>query len=137
MQFPGPISKASRFVIEGNALFGQWSWNKGSGIVPIERDVAETYEIKAFESLSDSVASYMKNLNTNKNYLNFNNLEIILDQAIELNKDNDGKNIGDEVLQPLPSFDFGRIAAQEISVVDFDHNDVVRHPLVSKIVKAY
>ena len=25
----------------------------------------------------------------------------------------------------------------EISTVDFDHNDVVRHPLVSKIVKAY
>ena len=25
----------------------------------------------------------------------------------------------------------------EISVVDFDHNDVVRHPLVSKIVRAY
>ena len=25
----------------------------------------------------------------------------------------------------------------EISVVDFDHLDVVRHPLVSKIVKAY
>ena len=40
------------------------------------------------------------------------NLEISLDQAIKLNKENDGKNIGDEVLQPLPSFDFGRIAAQ-------------------------
>ena len=26
---------------------------------------------------------------------------------------------------------------KEISVVDFDHFDVVRHPLVSKIVKAY
>ena len=26
---------------------------------------------------------------------------------------------------------------KEISVVDFDHLDVVRHPLVSKIVKAY
>ena len=25
----------------------------------------------------------------------------------------------------------------EISFVDFDHKDVVRHPLVSKIVKAY
>ena len=25
----------------------------------------------------------------------------------------------------------------EIEVVDFDHSDVVRHPLVSKIVKAY
>ena len=61
----------SRFVTEGNALFGQWSWNKGSGIVPIERDIAETYEIKAFDSLSDSIASYMKNLNTNNNYSDF------------------------------------------------------------------
>ena len=26
---------------------------------------------------------------------------------------------------------------KEISVVDFDHTDVVRHPLVSKIVRAY
>ena len=26
---------------------------------------------------------------------------------------------------------------KEISIVDFDHNDVVRHPLISKIVKAY
>ena len=26
---------------------------------------------------------------------------------------------------------------KEIAVVDFDHKDVVRHPLVSKIVKAY
>ena len=26
---------------------------------------------------------------------------------------------------------------KEVSVVDFDHSDVVRHPLVSKIVKAY
>ena len=26
---------------------------------------------------------------------------------------------------------------KEIQIVDFDHNDVVRHPLVSKIVKAY
>jgi phosphate starvation-inducible PhoH-like protein len=26
---------------------------------------------------------------------------------------------------------------EEISVIDFDHSDVVRHPLVSKIVKAY
>ena len=26
---------------------------------------------------------------------------------------------------------------KEISIVDFDHKDVVRHPLISKIVKAY
>ena len=40
------------------------------------------------------------------------NLEISLDKAIELNEINKDKKIGDEVLQPLPSFDFGRIAAQ-------------------------
>ena len=40
------------------------------------------------------------------------NLEISLDKAIELNQINKDKKIGDEVLQPLPSFDFGRIAAQ-------------------------
>ena len=26
---------------------------------------------------------------------------------------------------------------QEIKIIEFDHNDVVRHPLVSKIIKAY
>ena len=40
------------------------------------------------------------------------NLEISLDEAIVLNEENKSKKIGDEVLQPLPSFDFGRIAAQ-------------------------
>jgi len=40
------------------------------------------------------------------------NTEIKLEDAINLNNDNKDKSIGDEVLQPLPSFDFGRIAAQ-------------------------
>ena len=40
------------------------------------------------------------------------NLEIGLQQAIALDAENKNKVIGDEILQPLPSFDFGRIAAQ-------------------------
>ena len=40
------------------------------------------------------------------------NTEIKLEDAINLNEINKDKSIGDEVLQPLPSFDFGRIAAQ-------------------------
>ena len=40
------------------------------------------------------------------------NLEIALNDAINLNENNKDKKIGDEILQPLPSFDFGRIAAQ-------------------------
>jgi phosphate starvation-inducible PhoH-like protein len=26
---------------------------------------------------------------------------------------------------------------EEIKIIEFDHNDVVRHPLISKIIKAY
>ena len=40
------------------------------------------------------------------------NLEIGLSDAININQNNKDKKIGDEILQPLPSFDFGRIAAQ-------------------------
>ena len=40
------------------------------------------------------------------------NLEISLKDAKLLNNENNDKQIGDEILQPLPSFDFGRIAAQ-------------------------
>ncbi len=41
------------------------------------------------------------------------NTEIKLEDAINLNQQNKDKKIGDEILQPLPSFDFGRIAAQQ------------------------
>ena len=41
-----------------------------------------------------------------------NNLEITLEGAKSLNDEFSDKKIGDEILQPLPSFDFGRIAAQ-------------------------
>ena len=40
------------------------------------------------------------------------NTEIKLEDAINLNDSNKDKSVGDEILQPLPSFDFGRIAAQ-------------------------
>ena len=40
------------------------------------------------------------------------NLEIGLNEAINLDEQNKDKQVGDEILQPLPSFDFGRIAAQ-------------------------
>jgi len=40
------------------------------------------------------------------------NLEISLKDAVKIDENNKEKKIGDEILQPLPSFDFGRIAAQ-------------------------
>ena len=62
----------SRFAIEGNALFGQYIWDQNKdGIVPENRDLGENYKIKSFNTLSDSVSSYMKNLNTNHHYAEF------------------------------------------------------------------
>ncbi len=55
------------------------------------------------------------------------NLEISLNRAIELNEENKIKNIGDEVLQTLPSFDFGRIAAQTAKqVISFNVREAER-----------
>jgi len=62
----------SRFAYEGNALFGQYIWSKSAkGIIPNDRNSNATYKIKSFDSLRDSVASYMKNLNTNSHYEEF------------------------------------------------------------------
>ena len=55
------------------------------------------------------------------------NLEITLEDAIKLNQINKDKQIGDEVLQPLPSFDFGRIAAQTAKqVISFNVREAER-----------
>jgi Bax protein len=62
----------SRFAYEGNALFGQYIWgNTNNGIIPNERGADAKYKIKSFNSLSESVESYMKNLNTNFHYNEF------------------------------------------------------------------
>ena len=55
------------------------------------------------------------------------NLEITLDDAIKLNELNRDKKVGDEILQPLPSFDFGRIAAQTAKqVISFSVREAER-----------
>lgn len=61
----------SRFAREGNALFGQRVWSAGKGIVPKERAEGETYEVKAFNSLADSVDAYIHNLNAHPAYALF------------------------------------------------------------------
>ena len=55
------------------------------------------------------------------------NLEISLNDAKLLHENNNDKKIGDEVLQPLPSFDFGRIAAQTAKqVINFNVREAER-----------
>lgn len=58
----------SYFAQQGNALFGEWTWNEEEGILPRQRDVGKTHRIKSFEYLLDSVRSYMVNLNRHNSY---------------------------------------------------------------------
>ena len=56
-----------------------------------------------------------------------NNTEITLKEALNLSEENKDKKIGDEILQVLPSFDFGRIAAQTAKqVISFNVREAER-----------
>ena len=60
----------SRFALEGNAIFGQWTWD-GQGIAPLKRDGDKSHKILKFPILRASVKAYKNNLNTHKSYLKF------------------------------------------------------------------
>ena len=61
----------SRFAIEGNALFGQWTWT-GEGIKPAGIDSNDsTHKVMKFKVLKASVRAYQRNLNTHSSYKEF------------------------------------------------------------------
>ncbi|MDH3701989.1 MAG: glucosaminidase domain-containing protein [Alphaproteobacteria bacterium] len=61
----------SRFIVEGNAPFGQWTSSAHEGLVPKNRDPGKTHKVRRFKHLIDSVHSYLKNLNTHRAYRTF------------------------------------------------------------------
>ena len=63
----------SRFALEGNAIFGQWTWN-GKGIEPLLKDKSKNHKILRFPILRASVKAYKNNLNTHKGYVKFREL---------------------------------------------------------------
>ncbi len=71
----------SRFALEGNAIFGQWTWN-GKGIEPLMKDKSKNHKILRFPILRASVKAYKNNLNTHKSYAKFR------DKRKELRKKN-------------------------------------------------
>ncbi len=58
----------SRFAREGNNLFGQWCFREGCGLIPNDRPAGATYEVARFDSVGQSIGSYMHNLNTGRTY---------------------------------------------------------------------
>lgn len=58
----------SRFAQMGNNLFGEWTFTPGTGLIPKERPEGATYEVRRFDSIYDSLQSYMTNINTHWAY---------------------------------------------------------------------
>lgn len=61
----------SRFVIEGNNLFGEWCYVPGCGLTPLRRDEGRSHEVRSFARPAQSVKSYIRNINTHEKYRNF------------------------------------------------------------------
>lgn len=61
----------SRFAREGNALFGQWTYDASIGLVPKERPQNAEYLVRKFAGLRASVRAYLINLNTHPAYEDF------------------------------------------------------------------
>ena len=60
----------SRFALEGNAIFGQWTWD-GQGIAPLKRDGDKNHKILKFPILRASVKHTKTILTLHKSYSKF------------------------------------------------------------------
>ena len=70
----------SRFALEGNAIFGQWTWD-GVGIEPLDKSDDQGHKILKFPILRASVKAYITNLNTHPSYKNFREKRLMLRQS--------------------------------------------------------
>ena len=82
----------SRFAIEGNALFGQWTFS-GNGIKPAAADEGTKHKVMTFNVLKASVRAYQRNINTHSSYKEFR-------KARAIQRDND------EILNSLELVNF-------------------------------
>ena len=57
----------SQLVKQGNALFGEWTWKNNAGLKPKYNKDAK-FSVKVFYKFSDSVNSYILNLNSHPAY---------------------------------------------------------------------
>ncbi len=61
----------SRFFKEANNIFGHWTYNPKNGMVPLKRSEGKKHLIRIFPTLQDSIAAYMRNLNSTSAYSKF------------------------------------------------------------------
>jgi Bax protein len=68
----------SRFARVGYNMFGQQCFTKGCGMMPEDRTDGAIHEVAKFDSVRDSVYSYIRNLNTNVAYHDFRTIRFTL-----------------------------------------------------------
>ena len=111
----------SRFALEGNAIFGQWTWS-GKGIAPLDRESNKNHKILKFPILRASVKAYQNNLNTHKSYSKFRQKRLTL-------RDKNKKIKGLELTETLNNYaqtgsEYTKILNQIIKqnrLMDFEH----------------
>ena len=110
----------SRFALEGNALFGQWTYTD-KGIKPAAADAGTTHKVMMFNVLKSSVRAYARNLNTHRSYK-----KMRFARAIQ--RDNEGKLNSLELVNYLDSYaetgkkytEVLKKIIQQNSLTDFD-----------------
>jgi Bax protein len=73
----------SRFALEGNSLFGQWTYKADNGLKPNNRDEDKSHLVASFPDLQASVRAYMRNLNTGRAYREFRETRATMREANE------------------------------------------------------
>ena len=86
----------SRFALEGNALFGQWTWSK-DGMKPTSASADTKHKVMKFNILQASVRAYQRNLNTHSGYRKFR-------EARAIQRDNYGKLNSLELVNHLDKY---------------------------------
>ena len=115
----------SRFARKANNIFGEWTFTPGMGLVPKNRPKGETYEVRRFSSLYQSVRSYMRNINTHRGY-------ITLRQTREELRQNRLDLSGTELAMGLDNYSTRRAAySREIQAM------IKSNRLEQKTVRAY
>ena len=112
----------SRFALEGNAIYGQWTWN-GDGIEPLEKTKDQNHKILKFPLLRASVKAYINNLNTHRGYKRFRV------KRADLRKQNK-KLIGTELIHELDNYaqtgkEYTKILEKIINQNDLDELETV------------
>jgi len=64
----------SRFTLQANNLFGEWTWDESIGLLPQRRAEGATHFVRVFPSLYHSIRSYIHNLNVGHAYVDLRSL---------------------------------------------------------------